>query len=338
MSEKHTTLAQVYETSKRELGDKIIAPDNLDPREFIEFKRIMQEHPMLFSGLRFPMNPNTNEPMIDMDRILVNRRLFCTINKLGMFRGQIMSEYDGEGSVYNETIYGRGDGGIMTATSIKSQRAKPPEPPRGNLMFSPFLPDTYIKRGFGKPIAVHKLNRTALNERLDELVGDPKHPMTNDKAWAVAMEESMRNSIAKRNAELANENFPITSTVITGGETLMLPFPSMLLSDDRWSRMAGAISAAALVGGYTLDLLSMGATRKQLKNIGRNLDFNGVCDEDVSSDDEMSEYIPISPYIDEATAPNEWRISLFSPGCMHLDSYLAVRALMNNGKLIRYRE
>ncbi|MCL1877050.1 hypothetical protein FWF74_03395 [Candidatus Saccharibacteria bacterium] len=344
-SKNWTSLAQVQEVSERELGD--ITPDRfcMSPREFIELKQIQSKNPLLISRFRFPTNPNTNQPMVDLERIMVNQKLFRAINRPGMFRGQILSEYSGGGSVYEETINGRDSGGIMAATSIKSQRVEPPEPARGDLLFSPILDNELIRNGFGKPIAINYLNRTAIDERIDELTENPKREMTDSEAWATALDENLHQSIIQRTLECN----AIGERALAGLEVADFFFaPITAYAFRRTTPLPFIIIAGGYAAMYGANVLLMDKTSRKLRESSRTVDTEQFL-EDLKSKGIPEEELPSIPMLemlgaetaqhyDEALSPREWRMSITSPMAAHPDSYLAVRAVANRGKLIRYRK
>lgn len=328
--ERYTTLAQVYEDSRRILGDKIIAPDTLDAKEFYELKQIMCEHPLLFSGFRFPTNPNTSKPMIDMDRILLNQGLLRATKMFTMSHGRIVSEFSGTGSDYKETISGRNNnGGVMSVTLAKSKRVKLPEPPRSKFIFSPLLSKRQTEYGMGKPIIMNELNRTEINEQLDELTDNSKKPMSNDEAWAMALDESLRDSIMSSSRELNRMGIMAEHAIGFIACLNTSPMPPH-------QRMAFNLALIGIPCG--LDYLRMMMHRKKMLKTGEDIELGnammGSNREKMDPDD-----LPrAKEYYDDASHPREWRVSLFSPMFTHPDYHMAVLALMNYGNLVKYRK
>lgn len=336
-------MSDIQETSKRELGDQIIAPGHLDPQQFVELKKLQREYPLL-SQFRFPTNPNTNEPMIDLDRILVKQRRIHTANKIGMTSGRIVTQFSGGGSIYDEVINGHNNGGIMAATSVNRREVKPPAPPRGSLIFSPVL-GPMVLHGFGKPIAVDDLNIDAIHQRIDELNDDPKKPVTNDEAWAMSLDENLRKSVTLRSKEVAAIGSIVMSVVdVSLLANLLTSLPAAAFRGDLGKTV---VSAAVYIGIYVINLVRLNKEANIARNTGRSINdlqtfLHAMSDKvhgDLKEDLGHTEALPNAlEHYGDAISPDEWRLSLFPPSHMHVDSYLAVKALMNNGKLIEYRK
>ncbi|MDR0956958.1 MAG: hypothetical protein LBM09_00025 [Candidatus Nomurabacteria bacterium] len=61
-----------------------------DPSAFRDF-------PLLMGNFRFPYNINTGEPTIDLNHIMINRKLMRAMNLVAMFTGSTLSEFHGGG-------------------------------------------------------------------------------------------------------------------------------------------------------------------------------------------------------------------------------------------------
>ncbi|MCL1877051.1 hypothetical protein FWF74_03400 [Candidatus Saccharibacteria bacterium] len=357
-SKNWISIPDIQKKTKEAFGDDF-NPNNLTPSEFIGTRRFYKENPLSITDFRFPTNPNTGAPMIDLDRIQVSQGRVAIANLFGHFVGQNVTEFNGGGSSYDDEISGRNVGGIMAATGAKRARKEPPEPPCTGLIAAPSgmcgeITKFMLRAGITRPVGNNKLNRTAIHEHIDELKENPKRKkeMTDEEAWAIAMDENLRQSIKRNSVNLNLSGNPITSVVETA------PFV--------YGAMAHKVITPALFygGAYVGDLIHAFRQSQRLMKMAGRIDeeavFAGVlagvvtniADEygDEEIDEETAEIIEKAreistaehysalKYYHEITAPREWHMSAFAPLSLHPDSHLALSAIVNSGKLIRYRK
>jgi len=177
-----------------------LSPDALYDNRALVDDPIFQEFPLV-NNVRFPYDINTGDSMVDLGRIMLNKKLMKAINKLAAFQGSIMSEFAGGGSEYEDTISSTNQGGIGAAVAAKSRQIKKPEKSKSNLVFD--VPDGIVEMGVGHPVAKHQLNRTAVNERIDELMRkNPNEDNLRDNAWAKSLDENLRSTVLGTGKEL----------------------------------------------------------------------------------------------------------------------------------------
>jgi hypothetical protein len=165
-------------------------------------QNIFSEYPLIIDdNMHFPYNINTGKTTVDLDHIMVNQKAMKTMNDVACFRGSIMNEFRGAGSEFEDVIFGDGDKNTMVATAAKSRRVKKPDTSQRRLMFD--FPSSKIWPGVGKAVVDHQLNRTAINERIDEIKQkNPNEENINDVAWATALNEHLSKSMRLSGKEL----------------------------------------------------------------------------------------------------------------------------------------
>ncbi|MDR0956959.1 MAG: hypothetical protein LBM09_00030 [Candidatus Nomurabacteria bacterium] len=140
----------------------------------------------------------------------------------------------GGGSEYEDTINGNSQGGIMSATSVRSRCVKKPDAPNSDFTFFN-TSERAIKLGFGKPIVDHQLNRTAINERVAQLKEKyPNEENLNDKAWAMALDENLRRSIGRSGTKFLTDLKVFNSALDTFVSIFDLTPPSYPFTYPMW--------------------------------------------------------------------------------------------------------
>ncbi|MCL1877052.1 hypothetical protein FWF74_03405 [Candidatus Saccharibacteria bacterium] len=335
-SEKWIALSDVQRKTQEFFGDKPVDLNDLDPSQYLETRRFYSENPLSITNFRFPANAN-GAPTIDLDRIQASQNLLRVAKFLAHTVGHDITEFNGGGSSYDETISGRNVGGILTATAAKRKLTKPPAAPRGELIFPPEV-DTDNKTRHGvygtcRSIAQHALNRDAIDERIDELKENPKREMTDSEAWATALDENFRRSMILRSRK---SNIVSTGYLLTMFESFA--YKGIASSPENYKKYL------EFAWYWGTDLAVTYGTRKFLISKAKKIDAKTTAaaneTEATGESDNETPEIPMSAaqYYDEITAPREWNISLFSPHAIHIDKHLALAALMNASTLIRYRK
>jgi hypothetical protein len=204
-------------------------------------------------------------PHLDTERMQINLTSLRFMQRTAAFAGSLVKEYIGEVSESHSVVGINPDGSALAGKTKSVHKA---QLSRSGYVDQFNFPDRN-KPEYGKPVAVHSLNRPEVVDRVIDLKQDGKQ--TDEGAWAKVLDASLRESMrqgAKRHLikqgspinrfmgaatafnvewgaqEMAAGQAPIGLCVYVGGHALVSLLDSMIMkirfgdpmvSERRWS-------------------------------------------------------------------------------------------------------
>ena len=143
-----------------------------------------QSAPPLLWELKVP-------PSIDAERIQVNMTRLASYHRIGAFSTSVVTEYQGERTVFTPGVSGINmDGSAIATKAGVTQKA---DRSTNDLIQDPNVP-SFLWNEFGKAAALHNINKAELAQKSANKKLSSHGDLTREKAWAIELDGALRES------------------------------------------------------------------------------------------------------------------------------------------------